>query len=195
MNLTLKRLIANVCTIISLSGCMALGGTQVEPGDGTVYDHRGMSMMMSDREICSEAEDALSDEPTLEGSYFDTLCFEHTLLLVGQTANAKNRALAYKLASEIPHVAHVENQVELGSPENSSSHVHDTWLNTKVRSSLLADSRLHSTQIKVLVENGVVYLMGKPPANQAKFAAETASKVAGISKVVTLFTPLTLKTT
>jgi osmotically-inducible protein OsmY len=51
----------------------------------------------------------------------------------------------------------------------------------------LEASDLSSNVYKVVTESGIVYLMGITTQREGNRAAEVASRVSGVSKVVTLF--------
>jgi len=61
------------------------------------------------------------------------------------------------------------------------------WLSTKVRSKLIAEKNIKSTRIKVVTENGVVYLMGLVKRSTGDQAALVASTTRGARRVVKVF--------
>jgi osmotically-inducible protein OsmY len=52
---------------------------------------------------------------------------------------------------------------------------------------LLTSDDIESSQVKVVTENGVVYLMGLVTQKEATHVKEMAADVSGVSKVVSLF--------
>ncbi|VEH66431.1 putative transport-associated protein [Rodentibacter pneumotropicus] len=52
---------------------------------------------------------------------------------------------------------------------------------------MLVDDRVKSTDVKVITENGEVFLLGNVTQAQADAAAEIASKISGVQKVVKVF--------
>ena len=52
---------------------------------------------------------------------------------------------------------------------------------------MLAKKDLHSTQIKVVTENSVVYLMGMLTPQQAELATDVARRIDGVREVVKVF--------
>lgn len=56
-----------------------------------------------------------------------------------------------------------------------------------MKSKLLVNSEVKATEVKVVTENGEVFLMGKVSQNQADAAAEAARNVGGVTKVVKVF--------
>ena len=63
----------------------------------------------------------------------------------------------------------------------------DTWITTKVKTALLTRSETEGNRVKVVTENGVVYLMGLATHAEADRVADTASGSYGVRKVVRLF--------
>jgi osmotically-inducible protein OsmY len=52
---------------------------------------------------------------------------------------------------------------------------------------MLATQDLKSSSIKVITENGIVYLMGMVSPEQADIAVDIARKVAGVQRVIKIF--------
>ncbi|MCR6686631.1 BON domain-containing protein [Pseudoxanthomonas sp.] len=68
----------------------------------------------------------------------------------------------------------------------SAQPVGDTWITTKVKSSLLADNDVSGTKIEVDTVNGVVFLTGTATSQaQIDKAKRIAAAVEGVSKVDT----------
>ena len=63
----------------------------------------------------------------------------------------------------------------------------DSWITTKVKTEMMATSGLHSTQVKVVTENGVVYLMGMLTPQQSELATNVARRIDGVREVVKVF--------
>ena len=55
-------------------------------------------------------------------------------------------------------------------------------ITTKVRTLILANDEVPSNQVKVTVENGVVYLMGILSESEGDKAANVARNVVGVKK-------------
>ena len=63
----------------------------------------------------------------------------------------------------------------------------DTLITTKVKTKLIVEKNLDGTHVKVVTENGVVYLMGLLNREDADKATEIARQTGGVQKVVKLF--------
>ena len=63
----------------------------------------------------------------------------------------------------------------------------DTWITGKVKSWLLGSSEIEGGRVKVVTENGVVYLLGLATEAEADRIAASASDTSGVQRVVRLF--------
>ena len=63
----------------------------------------------------------------------------------------------------------------------------DSLLTMKVKTAMIFDENTEANRIKVVTENGVVYLMGLLTRNEADAAVTTARDVFGVQKIVKVF--------
>jgi osmotically-inducible protein OsmY len=63
----------------------------------------------------------------------------------------------------------------------------DSWITTKVKAKMVAENTLHSRDIKILTEDGTVFLMGDLNPDQAELATQIARQITGVTRVVTVF--------
>ncbi|WP_295798826.1 BON domain-containing protein [uncultured Microbulbifer sp.] len=122
--------------------------------------------------------------PALKAANIDVTSFNGVVLLTGQVPDNELRNLAGRTAQQVHSVRQVYNEVQVRGTTSVLARTSDTWLTTKVKSVLLADKEIDSGRIKVITENGVVYLMGLLTRQEAENAAEVARTVGGVQKVV-----------
>ena len=84
----------------------------------------------------------------------------------------------------------VYNEIRTGNKVSFGTASSDTWITTKVRSQLLGSDQVKSSSVKVTTENGEVFLLGLVTNEEAKAAANIASRVSGVKHVTTAFTLL-----
>ena len=65
--------------------------------------------------------------------------------------------------------------------------MNDNWITAKVFSKFAASEEVPAASLKVVSENGIVYLIGLVPPAQGHAAAEAARTVFGVRKVVKVF--------
>jgi osmotically-inducible protein OsmY len=186
---TLQKIIGIFLLISCLSGCIpaaiVVGATA---GGAVIYDKRSMKTIAQDQESTERAGQLIKSSPELQtGTHIAISTFDHVMLLVGQTTTSEQRDIAYKLVSNVSNVSRVYNEITIQPPTSSWQRTHDAWITTKIRTEMLAKPGLHSTQIKVVTENGVVYLMGIMSPPQVDMAVNIARRVDGVQKVVKVF--------
>lgn len=172
-----------------LSGCLPVAFVAgATAGGAVVYDNRGFKTIASDQKTSMQAESKINADPELKDQVHIVIAtFNRIVLMTGQAPTPELRQKAYEIVSTLPNVKRIYNEVTVSEPTPMSVRSKDTWITTKVKTAMLAEKGLHSTQIKVVTENKVVYLMGYVSRSQANLAALVASKVSGVQKVVKLF--------
>lgn len=81
----------------------------------------------------------------------------------------------------------VFNQLTIGPKISSGRVIKDSWVTSQAKSKLLVTKGIKSNDIKVVTENGVVYLMGDVTKQEAKLVVDTVRYLDGVKKVVVLF--------
>ena len=84
-------------------------------------------------------------------------------------------------------IKRIHNEIEIGTKTGLMTQGNDTWIATKVRASLLVDDEVPFDQIKVVVENGTVYLMGIISEKEGDNAANLARNISGVKRVMKVF--------
>jgi osmotically-inducible protein OsmY len=176
---------------LSLQACVpvVLVAAGATAGGAIVYDNRSVKTMAEDREITFRAQSRLDQDPQLKNtSHVVAVCFNHILLLIGEAPTPELSQHAYSLVTtNLPHVKRTYNQITIANPTTEKQRMKDTWITTKVKTDMLAAKGLQSTQIKVVTEDNVVYLLGLVTHSQGTLAADVASRVGDVQRVVKLF--------
>lgn len=176
--------------ILFLSGCIpillvAAGATA---GGAIIYDKRTTEVMLQDQEISNKAVSNINSDLRLKDkARISVSTFNHLVLMVGQAQSEELRQYAYEDVSKVPQIKRVYNQVQVSPLLTTWDRSKDAWITSKVKTAMMAKPGLSSSQIKVITENKVVYLMGLVTPNQAKLATEAARTVSGVSRVVQVF--------
>jgi osmotically-inducible protein OsmY len=182
---------AGVLTVnLALSGCAPLlvGGAAVGIGMAA-HDRRTTGSFVDDQTIELKAHNALNARLP-PGNQVSTTSYNGSVLLTGTAVSEEARQQAEAAIRSItPPVREVYNELVVGSPGTFSTRSNDSLLTTKIKTALLKIQMkdFDPTRVKVVTEQGVVYLMGLLRPNEADAAANTASQVGGVRQVVTLF--------
>ena len=97
------------------------------------------------------------------------------MLLTGQVSSAELRQLSIDTAAKVGKVRRVHNELTIEGAISLVARTNDTWLTSKVKSKMLANSKIKGNSIKVVTENGVVFLMGIISKEEADRATEAAN--------------------
>ncbi len=192
----LKRSLFVVVLACCLQGCFGafLAGAAI--GSVVVYESSNYKYAKSDNKISSEAVKKLKADPDLyKKSRIVISVYDGIVLLAGQTPSPEYRQRAQQIVEGIPGVKRVYNEITINGPISSMTQSSDAWITTKIKSQMMAAKGIDSDDIKVVTENGVVYLMGKVTRQQAAKATAIARKSSGVQKVVTLFEYITVTST
>ncbi len=184
-----QKIIGIIVLASCLSSCipaaLIVGATA---GGAVIYDKRSVKTIAEDQESEKIAGHALNQSDDLKtGTHIVIATFDHVLLLVGQTTTDEQRSTAYQLVSSVKNIRRVYNEITIQKPTGEWQRSHDAWITTKIKTQLLATPGLHSTQIKVLTEDSVVYLMGMLSHHQENLAINIARSTSGVNKVVKVF--------
>lgn len=174
----------------SLQGCalVVVGAASAVTTAAVVNDHRSLQAITDDKNIEFTASNRISQNATLsQNSHIVVVSFNHAVLLVGQVPSEAARQRVESLIQALPKVARVYNELEISAPTSPATQSNDVWITTKVKTKMLETRDLHSGQIKVVTENGSVYLMGIVNHHQARLASDVSRRVDGVKRVVTLF--------
>jgi osmotically-inducible protein OsmY len=173
--------------VATLDSCVLLVGGAAVGGGLVAADRRSVGIQMEDTHIESKVNSALIDNIPKGAMNIDVTSYDRKVLLAGQVKSAEERATAEAVASKVENVREVVNELTVGDLATFGDRTDDTLLAGKVKTALLGAEGVPSEVVKTTVDQGVVYLMGKVSAAEADAAANTASHVSGVRRVVKLF--------
>lgn len=129
-----------------------------------------------------------SIEPAFRQTNVDIISHNGVVLLIGQVPSEELKSRATQIASEAStKIKRIHNELEISGSSSFLTRSSDTWIATKVRTLMLTNSDVPSDQVRVITENGAVYLMGMIDQSQGDHAANLARNVSGVIRVVKVF--------
>ncbi|HFV0593517.1 TPA: division/outer membrane stress-associated lipid-binding lipoprotein [Escherichia coli] len=176
-------------TLLLLQGCVAaaLVGTAAV-GTKVSVDPRSARTQIDDEILEARVSRALSKDSQLRGdARIIVTAYQGTVLLTGQAPDRSAGEKARQIADGVEGTVQVWNEIRTGKPLRADKTATDAWLTTKIRAQLLKSSRVKLSDVKVLTENGEVFLMGRVTEKEGQAAADIASRVAGVKHVITAF--------
>jgi osmotically-inducible protein OsmY len=127
-----------------------------------------------------------SDEG-FKSAHFSVTSYNGYVLIAGQVPTEALRQKASDVMREVRSVRRIYNELQVAGNTSPMTRSSDAWITAKIKSGMLASSDIEGTRVKVVTENGVVYLMGLLSRAEAERVAEHSRSVSGVQKVVQLF--------
>ncbi len=129
-----------------------------------------------------------SQDSAFKQTHFDVISHNGVVLLIGQVESEQLKILATEIASQAStKIKRIHNELEVTEKSSFMDRSSDVWIATKVRTLMLTDNQVPSSQVRVIAENGAVYLMGLISQADGDNAANVARNVSGVTKVVKVF--------
>lgn len=180
---------------LTLALCLAATGCSsvlTATRDDPINDNRGT------RTIGSTIDDSLIEtkaavniakaHPDLDqASHIIVASYNGVVLLAGQTPRQELKQLAEQAASSVQRVKRVHNELQVLKPSSALARSNDSWLTTKIKTQMLADASVPASRIKVITENGIVYLLGLVTRQEGNRATSVVQGVSGVQRIVKLF--------
>jgi osmotically-inducible protein OsmY len=179
---------ALVLSLLFSSGCGSiLSATDAEPIEDDSGE-RTYGARMDDESIETKATVNINAaDPGFDTAHFNVISYNSYVLIVGQVPSQELKDKASAVVKEIRRVRRIYNELEVTGSVSMLTRSSDTWITSKVKSALLGGSETEGNRVKVVTENGVVYLMGLATQAEADRIVDSASGTYGVRKVVRLF--------
>jgi osmotically-inducible protein OsmY len=170
-----------------LQGCveaLIVGGVATGVVVGT--DRRQAEVMFADQRVEFSAGSRIGDALKGQG-HVNVVSYNYRVLLTGEVPTAKAKAEAEKVASEVPQVKSVINELQIAGTSSAASRSNDAYITSKVKGNFLGNGKFRANDVKVVTEAGTVYLLGLVTHEEADAATEVARGTGGVQKVVRVF--------
>lgn len=173
-------------SLLALQGCITTAVvTGAAVASKVATDPRSTGTQVDD-EILEEkvAYNLNNDAQLKEEARINVVVYNGKVLLIGQVPNFTAAETARNIAAGVEGVKEVANEIRTGNVISASQIAVDSWITTTVKSKLLLNEEVKTTDVKVITENGEIFLIGKLSQSQADAAAEVARNVRGVNKVI-----------
>jgi osmotically-inducible protein OsmY len=179
-------LAAAVGASVWLTACVPMVVTGAAVGAMAAVDRRTLGAQTEDQTLELKGLTQIRDTIGNTGGVSMT-SYNRKVLLTGQVPDQDTRAKVEKLVRGLPNVRDVVNELQLAPAGGLGMAAGDLALSTRVKAALIQAAGVESQTIKVVSESGVVYLMGLVTRAEGDRAAQAASRVSGVTRVVTAF--------
>jgi osmotically-inducible protein OsmY len=189
-NAAMIRILLLSTSVVWFTACTTIL-TETTGDDGFTEDptQRSAGTVLDDESIETRVTvNMRSSEPAFRDASFSVNSHNGVVLLVGQVPNERLKQLATDITADTSsRIRRIHNELEIGAPRGVLTRSGDTWLATKVRTQLVANSDITSSRIRVIANNGRVFLMGIVDRDEGEQTARLVRNVGGVEQVVTVF--------
>ncbi|PSL15403.1 osmotically-inducible protein OsmY [Marinobacterium halophilum] len=183
-----RPLIAMVLASTVLTGCSSLVSATREEPIQEDQGSRTLGRYLEDESIETKTLVNISKgSQALAQSHINVVSYNAQLLLIGQVPDEQVKQEAERIANQVRHVRKIHNELEVAGPTSTIVRSNDVYLTSRIKVQMLADKRVSGGRIKVITENGVVYLMGLVTPAEADIAVDITRSVTGVRKIVKVF--------
>jgi osmotically-inducible protein OsmY len=160
-------------------------------GAQVVYDRHKIKKQLDDHYITMQAYQTFADHPAqLVHASISASTLNRTVLITGQVNSKEQQKQIDTLIKQIENIKEVYNLTHISGTPSVLVQFSDAWITAKVKSKLIACNDIDPGEIKVITENGTVFLMGVIPPEQAHIAVDLARNTDGVQDVIKVFSYL-----
>ena len=184
---SLIRLIAVLIVLPFLQACIPLiVGAGVGAGVMMAEDRRSNATILEDQTIEVKAKNRF--EETYQDKLHATVTsYNRYVLITGQAPTEEIRQDLTTIVLEVENVRNVQNEVIVAGNASFTSRSSDAFTTSSVKGRLARNKEIAANNVKVITENGAVFLMGLVTRMEAESAAQTAATTSGVQRVVKVF--------
>ena len=177
-----RRLLIGLYSLFAglvLAGCTNNPEEKRTPGD--IIDDNALEFVI-------EREIKASDEG-FKGAHLVTTVYDGLVLLLGEVPSAALKEKATEVSESLYKVDpdKVYNYLTVGGPISLLARTNDSYISGKVKTRLMTAREVPASKVKVVTQNGVVYLLGKITPNDAELVVSETRKTFGVQKIVKVF--------
>jgi osmotically-inducible protein OsmY len=175
-------------SLFLLQGCA--GGLIVIAGTAVAVtsDERSISTQLSDDRLSLAALDKINElNINKHNIRINLITNNGYLLVIGQVTDETLKDQIETKLNTLKEVKEVYNQLRVAKPIGFAQQSKDSWITTKAKSQLTADENVNSFQVKVVTEDGELFLIGRIDAKTADAATNIARKISGVKHVKRVF--------
>jgi osmotically-inducible protein OsmY len=175
-------------SLLGLAGCgsmlaaMNSNAIRDDPGERTFYQQLADESIETKAIVNLHAADEGYDQ-----AHLVIQSYNGYVLIAGQVPEERLRQMANDVVRKIRDVRRIYNELEVAAASSAMTRASDTWISSKVKTFLLAASDTPGLRVKVVAEDGVVFLLGMVTREEGSRIAAEAADVSGVQRVVSLF--------
>ena len=180
----MKKKVRLILCILFLTACLSGCLGTVWSGASAVYDRHNMYQKLNDYNLLVQVNDALAVNRTFNNPscVIDIAVFNGDILLAGHLPSAEMLDELQHRMSKVKGYRRLFNEMKIKKVSTNS--IQDSWITTKIRSQIFADSSIDPNAFKIVTSDRIVYLMGDVKPDEAEKVIKIARNIEGVEQVV-----------
>ena len=170
----------------SLQGCFPVVAAGVGTGVMMAQDRRTPGAYVEDQAIETKSFDLIGKQ-FKKDVHISVTSFNRNVLISGEVPTEAAKTEIGRLVAGIENVRNVNNELTVSGTSSLTTRGSDSLVTSDVKLRFMQDKRFNAEHVKVVTENGTVFLMGIVKRAEADAATEIASTTGGVQRVVKLF--------
>ena len=184
-----KRAIVNamaaICLTTQLTACIETAIVGAVAASAIVLsDRRSVAVYSKDAWIDVQAATPLNEIGPTSTTHIIANAFNSRVLLTGEVGSEADKQKATDVVKTISGVKGVDNQLVVGPITSLDVRNNDSFITSKVKSRLIGDHPELGNAMKIITENGVVFVLGMLTQSELERGIEIARTTSGVKRVV-----------
>lgn len=176
--------IALICILINVQGCANAAFSSAE----ALYDRHEIQKKLNDHyQSIKVYRKIYLDNDQYKNTHINITIFNQKILLTGFVSTKKQKENINNIVIKATNIKKVYNFIVIGPTPSILTRLSDAFITAKIRSQFLLEDELNPENIKVITENGTVFLMGIVSPKEAQIAVNIARTTNGVQNVVKIF--------
>lgn len=181
-----RTLILLAALVPVLAGCFGAAAVGVGAGALMFTDRRLPEVVVTDEGIELRASNRIN-EKFGDRAHVNVTSINRMALLTGEVPDEAAKAEVEKIVATVPNIKSISNELRIGTVSSLSDRSNDVYLTSKVKARFIDANQFSVTNVKVVTEAGIVYLLGLVTQREAEASVQIARTTGGVKKVVRVF--------
>ena len=189
--LTSALLVIVIGLVPVLQGCAPAAVVGTAYGASVIHERRPASTVLDDEVIELQAKQRFFQNREIRrASRISITSYNYRVLLTGQADSAEISRQFADIVSRLPKVEQIYNEVQIGPSISLAQRSQDALITSRAKIAIGGGRGIKdfdATRVKVVTEDGVVYLMGLVTREEAETTTELVRRLPGVVRVVKMF--------
>lgn len=170
----------------NLQGCFPIVAAGAGAGVLMAEDRRTGGIYLEDQNIELKANSRINEQ-VKDTVHIEVTSYNRNVLLTGEAPTENLKQNIETIVRGVPSVQSITNEIMIARTSTLSGRSNDAYITSKVKARFVDASRFRANHVKVVTENGTVFLLGLVKHQEADDATEIARSTSGVLKVVKVF--------